>query len=436
MSLLGSGAWLGIPDVPTIRRWGLQGATSILDQGIFSGTNFLVQILLARWFSADAYGAIAVSYVVILFLSGFHNAFVLEPMSVFGPADYDDDLGSYLLAHARIHIALTGLIGAALALGVLAARPLLTQTSPLPPALIGAGIALPFILWTWLARRAAYVIRRPRTALYGSLAYFFLSAALFGAARLTGWLTISPMVPYLILAIASMLAGTLTMLLVLRPLRKLGAHVKRGLGGILRENWHYGKWIAGSGVLYSTAGQVQTLALAFAGLAEAGALRAMQNFMLPMAQAITSIAQMALPTLAKDFGDGNIAKLKHKGQLISLVLTLPALVYGVLLLVLQRPLEQLAYGGKFAEYSGLIPLLGLVPILSGFSTGISLVLRAVRWPQHALYVTAASGLSGLITAVLFTWAYGTWGAAASIVVSYGVATGVTLLLFLRRFPPR
>ena len=440
MSLPRAGAWLGIPDVPTIRRWGLQGTTSVLDQAVFSGTNFLTQILLARWLSPDEYGAIAVSFVVILFLAGFHSAFVLEPMSVFGPADYAEDLGSYIKAHLRIHIVLTGLFGLVLSLGGLAAQSLLRIASPLPPALIGAGIALPFILWVWLARRSAYVVRRPKLALLGSLAYCGLHIALLGAARLNGWIAVSPMVPYLLMALASLIAGMVTLILVLRPLGSLADPSPQSSKEILRENWHYGKWGAGSGILNSTAGQLQTVALAFAGLAEAAGLRAMQNFMLPMAQAITSIAQMALPALASDFGKGNLSKLKQKGILISVLLTLLAASYAVLLLIFHRPLEQLAYGGKFASYSGLIPLLGLVPVLSGLATGISLILRAVRWPQHALYVTIASGSTGLISAILLTWAYGIRGAAASIVVSYAVGAVAALILFVwrrdRLFPGR
>jgi len=432
MSLLGSGARLGIPDVPTIRRWGLQGATSVLDQAVFSGTNFLVQILLARWLPAEVYGAIAVSFVVILFLSGFHSAFVLEPMSVFGPADYAEDLGSYIEVHLRIHAILTGLSGLALILCGIAAQSLLRMTSPLPSALIGAGIALPFILWVWLARRTAYVVRRPKLALQGSLAYSGLHIVMLGAARLNGWIAVSPIAPYLLMALASLIAGIVTLMLVLRPLRGLAGPAPPNPREILRENWHYGKWGAGSGILNSTAGQLQTFALAFAGLAEAAGLRAMQNFMLPMAQAVTSIAQMALPALARDFGDGNLSKLKQKGILTSVLLTLLASCYAALLLVFHRPLEHLAYGGKFAPYSRLIPLLGLVPVLSGFTTGISLILRAVRWPQHALYVAAVSGSTGLVTAILLTWAYGIWGAAASIVVSYAVGAVAALVLLVWR----
>jgi O-antigen/teichoic acid export membrane protein len=428
----GTSAWPGLPDVTTIRRWGLQGATSVLDQAVFSGTNFLTQILLARWLSPDEYGAIAVSFVVILFLSGFHSAFVLEPMSVFGPAEHVEDLGSYIKSHLRIHLGLTGLFGLVLILGGIAAQSLLRVTSPLPAALIGAGIALPFVLWVWLARRSAYVVRHPKLALQGSLAYFGLHVALLGAARLNGWIAVSPMVPYLLMALASLIAGMVTWMLVLRPLRGPADLSPYSSREILRENWHYGKWGAGSGILNSTAGQLQTVALAFAGLAEAAGLRAMQNFMLPMAQAITSIAQMALPALARDFGEGDLSKLKQKGILTSVTLTLMAASYAVLLLVFHRPLEQLAYGGKFASYSGLIPLLGLVPVLSGFATGISLILRAVRWPQHALYVTIASGSTGLITAILLTWAYGIIGAAVSIVVSYAVAAAAALVLFLWR----
>jgi O-antigen/teichoic acid export membrane protein len=433
MSTSSVDAWIGSLDATAVRRWGVQGATSILDQGVFSGANFLVQILLARWFSPEEYGAFAVSFVVVLFLSGFHNAFILEPMSVLGPADHQADLRAYLEAHLRLHVVLTGAIGALLALGALAAGPLGWLRPPLAPALLGAGAALPFMLWIWLARRVAYVTRRPRVALQGSLVYAGLLLALLGGAWAGGWLLGSLVVPYAILAVASLLAGILTLTLALRPLPHPPSASGRPLPKLIRENWDYGKWIAGSGVLYSTAGQIQTLALAFFGLAEAGALRAMQNFMLPMAQAITSISQLALPAVAADFGEGRHSTMHSKGRLVSLVLTALALGYGLLLLVLQKPLELLAYGGKFADYTRLIPLLGLVPILSAVATGYGLVLRAVRWPQHALYVTGASGLTGLVSAVVLTLEFGTWGAALSIVLSYAVAAVFTLYLYRRRF---
>jgi O-antigen/teichoic acid export membrane protein len=48
-------------------RWGLKGGMAIVDQGIFSGSNFVLYILLARWLAPDDYGAYALGFAGILF---------------------------------------------------------------------------------------------------------------------------------------------------------------------------------------------------------------------------------------------------------------------------------------------------------------------------------------------------------------------------------
>ena len=51
--------------------WAIKGALAILDQALFAGTNFLVNILLGRWLTPAQYGAFAVVYsFFFLFSSG------------------------------------------------------------------------------------------------------------------------------------------------------------------------------------------------------------------------------------------------------------------------------------------------------------------------------------------------------------------------------
>src|SRR5580693_5094418 len=69
-----------------ISVWGMRSALSLLDQGLTAGAGFGVNLLLARWMPAVAYGAFAVAYSGYVFVSGFHNVLLLEPMSVMGPS--------------------------------------------------------------------------------------------------------------------------------------------------------------------------------------------------------------------------------------------------------------------------------------------------------------------------------------------------------------
>ena len=77
-------------------HWGKKGGLTLLDQGLFSGANFLVNILLARWLAPEEYGAFAVAYSIFLLLAAFHTAVLTEPMMIFGAGKYVDKFPKYL----------------------------------------------------------------------------------------------------------------------------------------------------------------------------------------------------------------------------------------------------------------------------------------------------------------------------------------------------
>src|SRR5437870_5869011 len=79
----------------------------IADQGVMSGANFLLSVLLARWLSAAQFGQFAVAFSVFLFLAGFHNALIVEPMSVLGAARNRDNLPAYRSSLVWLHVGLT-----------------------------------------------------------------------------------------------------------------------------------------------------------------------------------------------------------------------------------------------------------------------------------------------------------------------------------------
>src|SRR5439155_722855 len=77
-------------------RWVGRGSWAIADQGLFAGTNFLLNVMLARWLSPGEYGAFAVGLAAVFFVGTFHSALLTEPMLVFGPGKYADRAGAYV----------------------------------------------------------------------------------------------------------------------------------------------------------------------------------------------------------------------------------------------------------------------------------------------------------------------------------------------------
>jgi O-antigen/teichoic acid export membrane protein len=415
-----------------LRVWGVRSALSVFDQGLTASVGFGVNVLLARWMPADVYGAFAVAFAGFLFISGFYNAILLEPLTVMGPSQHARRLAAYFREQIAIHTLLVGVL-AALVLLAGAGFTLMAPQNPLGGALIGTGLALPFLLLLWLVRRMCYVVQRPSIAVLGS--GFYLSFVFVGLLLLRHFDMASPLTAFLLTGAGSLLsAGVLW--------RKLGSErtqPPRGEGSmwrqVLRENWIYGRWLVGSTVLNSVSTQVQMFLVASTvGLSAAGVLRAMQIPALLMVQVIAAAGLLILPAFSYDFGNGSTTRMRHKAMLVSIGLVGATLSFAALLALFAGRVEQLLFGGKYAEHAWLMPVLVLVPAALGASIGQSMALRAMQRPHFDLAANAIAAPVGVLSAIAFMHWWGLGGAAASMVLSYATSSITTRLVYRASAP--
>jgi len=408
----------------TFTVWGPKFAISILDQGLTSGAGLFVNLLLARSVGAEIYGAFAVAFVGFLFIAGFHNVLLLEPMSVMGPADHSNNLPQYFSSQLKIHLLQTSLLSiVALLTGT--AIWYVAHDSPLVGAVFGGGIALPFLLLLWLVRRMCYVARRPSVALSGSLFNLvFVVTALFVLSRLS-WL--GSFTAFLSMGIGSLLVSIFMF-------RRLGVWQSLHQSAcsatwrvVFVENWIYGRWLIGSTVLFSISNQAQTFIVAgFVGLAGAGTLRAMQLPALVMTQIVAAASILALPSFAAESEDHDFGNLRFKAYATSLLLGGLAFVYVLVLLGFSKGLAWLLFHGKFAGRENLMSLLALSPVFMALNVGPNLFMRAIRKPQFDLLVSLFAAPVGLISGIVMITKWGVWGAAWSSVLTL-------FLIFLGNF---
>src|SRR5580704_13776073 len=126
------------------RKWLFKGVIAVMDQGLISGSNFLLGILLARWLGADQYGAYALAFSMFILVSFVHQSLLLEPMTVFGPSVYHGAPRQYLGILVWLQTALAAivfLVGAT-AGAFLHAR----GSTQLTAALAGMTLAAPCVL--------------------------------------------------------------------------------------------------------------------------------------------------------------------------------------------------------------------------------------------------------------------------------------------------
>lgn len=219
--------------------WVGKGALAIIDQGLLSGSNFLLAVLLARWLNPNEYGAFALGFSIFLFLSGLHNAFFLEPMSVLGPESYSDCLSRYIKKLLGLHFVLAVF----LSMLTVAAIPFLrffAAGQPVRSALWGVSVAVPLILFQWLCRRAAYLRLAPGLAAASSASYCLALVLLLLVFNKQGWL--SPFTGFLIPSLATFPA--ILTLLVFLP-KRTNSQPGPSNSEIVRQHWRYGRWVVG-----------------------------------------------------------------------------------------------------------------------------------------------------------------------------------------------
>ena len=154
--------------VRRLAPWGSKGGLAILDQGLISGSNFIISILLARWLMPDQYGAYAVAFGIYIMLSLVYQSLVLEPMGVFGGSIFRSNLRGYLRSLISIHIALSVAICAALVISWAVAHRLGAGPA-VTGGLAGIAFASPCLMLFALARRSFYVELSPAPAAAGAL---------------------------------------------------------------------------------------------------------------------------------------------------------------------------------------------------------------------------------------------------------------------------
>ena len=288
-----------------------------MDQGLTSVAGFGVNLMLARWLAPELYGAFAVVFAAFIFISGFHNVLLLEPLSVMGPSRHVKS--SSRLTFARKSSCTQLLVGVLALAGLLAGMILwrITPNSPLVSAVFGVALVLPVLLLLWLARRMCYVMQRPEMAVGGSAANFVLIAAGLAGAVLLGQ---SQSVQHI------STHGRRELDRYLDPDSPAWSRVQERRGkeafswrSVLRENWTYGRWLVGSTVLLSITIQTQMFLVAgFLGLGAAGVLRAMQLPSLVMTQVVMATGLLIIHAFSYDFGSGRIKQLRRKAGLVSL----------------------------------------------------------------------------------------------------------------------
>lgn len=395
---------------------------SLADQGVLSGSNFALTLVLARLLAPSEYGAYAVAFSFFYLVAAVHSGIVLEPLMVFGPGRHGAHIAGYQRRVLQLDLGLAPLF----ALPFLAYGAFTTDAS-LRLALWILSVVQAAILVFWTIRRSRYAVFDPAGALAASIAY-------------AGSLAVSTFVLWRAdaLTLGTALVSTAGASLV-------GAAVSHGRGsaqvrrssvetptlrGIVLEHWEFGRFLVIAALLWTGASQVPTLLTGlWLGLDAAGAFAAMTNLILPMFQLVIASTAIALPVVARLVSRGDAtrtlaATVLFGGGLVSL-----ALIYAAALVVLTPTIDRAVYGGRYREYVSSASVLGAAPVFYAVAIAMSVWLRANGHTRTYMIAVIAASTAALLVTGLLIRSLGLPGAFMSVVAAQGLLAASLVAAF-------
>jgi O-antigen/teichoic acid export membrane protein len=415
--------------IPVTQQRLRQLSVGIADQGLSVGGMFMVNVVLARVQTKEEYGMFALSYSIFTFLSGLHNATVLEPFTIYASGRYRDRFPAYW----RLMMGSNGVVGLSLSAGLLLACLLFWWVAPSlnSPSLLGLALSVSFILTGLFLRRSFYVICQPQLAAKMSLLFFTAVAVLLWCAaraqRITGFSV------FLILALAWVVAG----LVFIRklPHAKPARPFLKSEPRYWREHWIYARWVLATAFVFQFTHQgYYWLVAGFLSVKEVGELKAMYVLIAPIEQVTISVSFLFLPMLAARYVAGNKnAFLAFWRRYSVLTLGITA-TFAVAVRVLGTQALHILYAGKFDELAPMLFLLALVPLVMAIGGTTSDAIRAAEKPGLVFYAYVSSAIATFLLGLPLVKYFGLRGAVYGMLVSaatYSLALAVAFRLNLR-----
>ena len=408
----------------SLKSWVGKGFWAVMDQGLFAGSNFLLNIVLARWLSPSDYGTFVVAYTVFWLLAILHNTFLIEPMLVFGAKRYQDNQRAYLSFLLYGHWGLCAVLSIILFVGGAVLQTFGHEM--LGVSFWALALAGPFMSLLWFMRRLCYVHLLPKLAAMGGGMYFMLVGLGVAILMHEEWLSIAAI--FALIGITSLLSSIWIAYSLQIP---QFSHTGKSLGrDPFIQHWHYGKWAVGAGFMAAIPDDVFSILLPiWGGLEASGALRALTNLIMVPMHALGALGSMIIPAFVR------IQSRKNYGFVVirlMVVLLLATVSYWFCLGIFGEGIMDWLYQGKYTQYAGMLWVIGLVPVFHGMTIVFSGVFLAAEQPRLIFMARLCSTIMvmGLGIGLMSVW--GLWGAGVGMTAGFTASTAVLFYLYMKK----
>lgn len=409
--------------------WASKISGALVDQSVFAGSNFVINIMLARFMPVEAYGAFVVVYTWFLLAQNLYDAFLTEPMAIIGSGKYINSLKAYFgytfVGHVIIALVLAGLLGIAAVIASVFDSEIVAHT------MLAAAVCCPLLLTRWLTRQPFYIVGQPQFSTIGGLIYF--AASMAGVFALEHFHMLTPVSAMLVLGVASILSSVLLSVVFIKPSFDFNA-TPLSRADVIKDHWDYGKWSSGSKIATWLPTNLYYVVLPLlVSLGASAALRAMSMVLMPINMGLSAALGILLPMFSRTYITSGREGLKRQLRVVLIGFVTVSTVYCLVFAVFGQQMISILYDGQFDSYVTFPILLtmGMVPILTSVNIVLDAALRVTGGIKQSFLSTLLPGLLVITLGVWLLSQYGILGANIGSVV-IGIVGTLILVMFFRR----
>lgn len=218
-----------------------------MDQGLFSISNFIVNILLARYMEPSHYGSFVMLFSTFLLLGTIHTAMWTEPMLVYGSGRYSEFFTSYLKILISYHWRVGILISTFFVL--IGSFFIIFGDYEFGTNFIGLALAVPTILYLWLIRRSTYANLSVHLAAIGGLIYLIIYLGIIAVLINKGGFNVTT--TFISMGFSAYVAAEIIRRKLLVKAYLSSANFQNSINPkeIIKLHLNYGKWSLFAGIL-------------------------------------------------------------------------------------------------------------------------------------------------------------------------------------------
>lgn len=390
------------------------------DQGLVSGINFSIGILLARFLGIETFGLFSLAWMVLFFASSIQQAFLTAPLFALTPKQ---EHPSQWISKLHFIQLLFSVLSFFVVIGIVETTLYFNPEWQFDgiSSILGGLVAV--YLFNDFSRRVLFTTHQPKKVFFIDVVGYALQPLLIIGLFISDALNLQT-------ALAAILgAQTLSLAYIIIRIRPILDF--SNLAPTLLQVWKYSRFLLATALLqWSSANYIILFAASILGPVAIGAIKVAQNLMGVLNVLFQAMENIVPVRSAEAFHKGGISALGDYMQKTTVQFLAPVALVLLLVGIFHQQIMTAIYGEEYLQYSFVLLAFCGIYVLVFLGTLLRFIIRTLEYNQIIFWSYVLSTAFSLIAGKVLATDYGLTGVLIGIAGTQ-IISFISFITFLK-----